>query len=508
MSPEAGRQNPGSRQALPLDDWCNRRLGLTAEQGPTPRQALLRHQCAALANTLGRASNNSLHYSKALGRARAEVFIKRLIKLSSSGYLNETDFLNLLSELPFTTPPELADSPESFLAVPHDDIDGLISIPSSGSSGKMKRVFCSGADLDSTVDFFRNGMRVLLNPEQGERTAMLMSGARPGGTGDLFARAMTALGVTSVITGLPDDEDELFRILEDFNPSCLVGHPAHLFALTRHPRLAKLRPGLRSVLITGDAVPDALAKVVGEALGATAFRHYGLTEIGLGGAVECAYGAGCHLREMDFIAEIVTPEGARLMPDPTKGMTGWGEVVVTTLTRQAMPLIRYRTGDIGRVLTAPCRCGSSLRRLEVMGRASEFLPEPCGADWANGAERAFNAVHSSELDALLCGLDWIKSWRIITAKTQQSSNCRPEHEILICLETLPKAPPAPAAVGKVMELIAPVMSRLDQNAVRVYAVAKAPAFFRCRQTAGSGKRGILRTNSETLRHIAGITVTK
>jgi hypothetical protein len=84
-----------------------------------------------------------------------------------------------------------------------------------------------------------------------------------------------------------------------------------------------------------------------------------MTEMGLGGGLECAAHNGYHLREADLYLEIIDPVSAQPLPDGE-----YGEVVVTTLTRLGMPLIRYRTGDISRFIPGQCLCGSVLRRLE------------------------------------------------------------------------------------------------------------------------------------------------
>ncbi|HOO90690.1 MAG TPA: hypothetical protein PLA74_07685, partial [Syntrophales bacterium] len=89
------------------------------------------------------------------------------------------------------------------------------------------------------------------------------------------------------------------------------------------------------------------------------FNHYGMTEMGLGGGVECEALAGYHIREADLLIEIVDPETGESLHDGE-----WGEIVFTTLTREGMPLIRYRTGDISRFIPAPCPCGTVLKRLE------------------------------------------------------------------------------------------------------------------------------------------------
>jgi len=84
-----------------------------------------------------------------------------------------------------------------------------------------------------------------------------------------------------------------------------------------------------------------------------------MTEMGLGGGVDCEARCGYHLREADMLFEIIDPVSGECLPDGE-----YGEVVFTTLTRRGMPLIRYRTGDVSRFLTEPCPCGTRLRTLE------------------------------------------------------------------------------------------------------------------------------------------------
>jgi len=89
------------------------------------------------------------------------------------------------------------------------------------------------------------------------------------------------------------------------------------------------------------------------------FEHYGMTEMGLGCAVSCPTHEGYHVRESDLYLEIIDPKTGKPVADGV-----WGEVVFTTLTRRAMPFIRYRTGDISRWIEEPCGCGSKLKRLD------------------------------------------------------------------------------------------------------------------------------------------------
>jgi phenylacetate-coenzyme A ligase PaaK-like adenylate-forming protein len=115
---------------------------------------------------------------------------------------------------------------------------------------------------------------------------------------------------------------------------------------------------VRSVLLSTDHAPRAVVAAIEQAWDCRVYNHYGTTEMGLGGGVDCAAHAGLHLREADLLFEIVDPvSGATLAAGEE------GEIVFTTLTREAMPLVRYRTGDLGRFDAEPCHCDSSLRLL-------------------------------------------------------------------------------------------------------------------------------------------------
>ena len=106
------------------------------------------------------------------------------------------------------------------------------------------------------------------------------------------------------------------------------------------------------------------------------FRHWGMTETGYGGAVDCAFHCGCHLREDELLVEVVDP--ATGAPAPAGAL---GEVVVSTLRRRGAPLLRYRTGDLARLIEAPCSCGSALRRLDgFAGRVGAGAPLPSGGE--------------------------------------------------------------------------------------------------------------------------------
>lgn len=118
---------------------------------------------------------------------------------------------------------------------------------------------------------------------------------------------------------------------------------------------------IERALVSGDACPEGVMAALEAALGSKLYPHYGSRECGLGGAVTCPAFEGMHLRENHIIPEIIDSDG-HVLPEGE-----YGELVITTVGLEAMPLIRYRTGDYTRILP-PCPCGSVTRRIDTVSR--------------------------------------------------------------------------------------------------------------------------------------------
>jgi len=271
--------------------------------------------------------------------------------------------LSDIARIPFTTPSDLADDPSGFLAVRQDDVARIVTLRTSGSTGEAKRLFFTEGDLELTVDFFHHGMSTLVRP--GQRVAVLLPGERPDSVGDLLVRGLRRMDVHALAYGPVTDPLHAARAVASYQAHCLVGIPTQVLAVARTRAGAAIGKGIiESILLSTDYVPRAIAETLEEVWGCRVFTHYGMTEMGLGGGVECEALDGYHLREGDLYFEVVDHETGDACSDGAMG-----EVVFTTLTRRGMPLIRYRTGDIARIIPQPCPCGSYLRRMErVRGR--------------------------------------------------------------------------------------------------------------------------------------------
>jgi phenylacetate-coenzyme A ligase PaaK-like adenylate-forming protein len=301
--------------------------------------------------------------------------------------------------LPFTTPEDLRRDPFEFLCVSHTEVVRVVTLQSSGTTGLPKRLFFTEADLEGTVDFFQHGMSTLVSA--GQRVLILMPGESPGSVGDLLVKGLERMGTRGIVHGPVRDPEETIDAILDHRADCLVGIPVQVLSLVRHPACERIQRGfIRSVLLSTDYVPAAIVTDIERTWGCHVYQHYGMTEMGYGGGVECAAHQGYHLRETDLYVEVVDPRTGEVLPE---GVTG--EVVFTTLSRFAMPLIRYRTCGIARFLPELCPCGSVLRRLgKVQGRISNTV-----------ALGPHGRLHMSMLDEAVFAIPEVLDFRVTLA---------------------------------------------------------------------------------------------
>lgn len=323
----------------PLDPWIKQK---------TNTSSLKEWQLAKLNETL------------ALVRAKSPFYRDHF-----AGLPEALSALDQLRQFPFTTPEHIRHNPLRFLCVSQDEIQRVVTLQSSGTTGEPKRIFFTAGDQALTVDFFGVGMSTLV--EAGERVLILLPGEKPGSVGDLLRIGLERIGGHPIPYGMVKDPLHALKVLQDEQPDCLVGTPTQVLGLARRWNGRGKAP--RSALLTTDYVPAAIVKFLGDMWGCKVFNHYGATEMGLGGGVECEALGGYHMREADLYFEIIQPETGEPVPEGE-----FGEVVFSTLTRRGMPLLRYRMGDRSRFIVGECPCGAKLRRMEkVTGRFGGFV---------------------------------------------------------------------------------------------------------------------------------------
>lgn len=324
-----------------LDAWIARTIGI---QGPLTRGALEAYQLRRLGAVVGYVRRHSAFYREHLPPAEIHSF---------------ADF----TALPFTTADDLRQQHQRMLCVDPNDIDRIVTLGTSGSTGKPKRIYFTAADQARTVDYFRHGMEEFVSP--GDRIMSLFPGDSPGSLNNLLGQGLRRVGAELFIFGFPaaDRYLQLIDAISDVRIDSLVGPPSVIGEAARFSAemgmAEALATRIRSVLLSAEYVSEADRRDIETIWRCQVNEHYGMTETGLGGAVSCSALGGYHIWASALYYEIIDPETGQTVPDGEMG-----EIVVTTLEREGMPLIRYRTGDISRFIPGPCPCGSVLPKLE------------------------------------------------------------------------------------------------------------------------------------------------
>ena len=369
--PRKRASSRASFNTIPYDAWMAQRLGVST----LTREVLEAHQLERLNRTLLLARKFSPFYARHL----KDLPVFPLQSLQD------------IRQLPFTTPDDVRDHGASMLCVDQGDISRVVTLSTSGTTGEPKQLQFTPEDQELTLGIFQHSMEQVARP--GEACFVFLPSSTPGGVGDLLCKAIAAMGARPIAWGLISDLQAAAGALAQ-EPSCsVVGIPIQVQALAKYCKEEGLpRPNVHDVLLCTDYVAKAAGQVLRKLWNCPVFEYYGLTEACYAGGMECAAHDGCHLHETDLFVEIVDPEGDAPVPDGQ-----YGEVVITTLMRRGMPLIRYRTGDISRILPSRCRCGSVLRRLEkVAKRLHQPVPLPLG-----------KFLIQSELEEALLPLPWL-----------------------------------------------------------------------------------------------------
>ncbi|MHB8808863.1 MAG: phenylacetate--CoA ligase family protein [Desulfobulbaceae bacterium] len=277
--------------------------------------------------------------------------------------------LDDLRRLPFTTKQDLRDNyPYGLFAVPLRDVVRIHS--SSGTTG-----------LATVVGYTRNDIKNWSNLVARILTAAGVTaddviqiafgyGLFTGGFGLHYGAERLGASVIPISAG---NTKRQIQIMQDFKTTALVCTPSYgliiadtLLEMGINPSGLSLRVGL----FGAEPWSEAMRREIIDKLGITAMDNYGLSEImGPGVAGECRECNGLHINEDHFLVEVIDPQTLEPVPP---GETG--ELVITTLTKEAFPMIRYRTRDLTRLIEEPCPCGRTMRRMQrIMGRSDDML---------------------------------------------------------------------------------------------------------------------------------------
>jgi phenylacetate-coenzyme A ligase PaaK-like adenylate-forming protein len=295
-----------------------------------------------------------------LAREKSRFYARRL-RGTGEPRLKSVEEITLL---PFTEEKDLSRGIDDFMCVPGREISRVVSLFSSGSTGRPKRICFTTDDIGLTVEYFASGMRRVTGP--GGRVMICMSGGSDYGVARLLSDALETFGARPVIYGTVSNPRGAADFMAAEKPDCIVGIPAQVLALAECYGRFYGGKTLTSILLSADYAAESLKQRIRRIFGCPVFNHYGSTEMGYGGALECRPGNGLHVREKDLLFEIMDSSSGQPAPPGEEG-----EIVFTTLTRRGMPLMRYRTGDFSRFIPAPCDCGQTSRRIAPPVRKNE-----------------------------------------------------------------------------------------------------------------------------------------
>ena len=283
----------------------------------------------------------------------------------------ELDSLAQLADLPFTDKSSLRDAyPFGLLRVPVEELARLHA--SSGTHGKPTVVGYTVADLEAWTELMARSMTLA-----GVRRGMLVHNANTYGLftgGHGFHQGAERIGapVLPVSGGFTTRQAML---LHDLGAEVLVATPSYALVIAQAVHDAEIDPAalkLRLGLFGGEPWTEGLRGEIERALpGLRAVNFYGLSEMcGPGVATECLEARdGLHVHEDHFVVEVVDPESGVPVDEGVEG-----ELVFTTLLKEAMPLLRYRTGDIASVTSEPCSCGRTTARIRgLRGRRDDMI---------------------------------------------------------------------------------------------------------------------------------------
>ena len=271
--------------------------------------------------------------------------------------------------LPLTTKQDLRDNyPYGLLTCPTEDLVRLHA--SSGTTGTPTAIFYTENDINTWADLMARCMYMVgIRPSD---TFQNMSGYGlfTGGLGIHYGAER--LGCLTIPAGAGNTKRQI-KLIQDFGVTALHIIPSYALYFAGALEASGIDPETfppRIALIGAEPHTEEIRKKVEEKLHIKAYNSYGLSEMnGPGVAFECEHQNGMHMWEDAFIAEILDPE---TLEPVAEGEVG--ELVLTTLTREGMPIIRYRTKDLTRFIPGQCACGRVHRRIDrIVGRADDMM---------------------------------------------------------------------------------------------------------------------------------------
>lgn len=320
-----------------------------------PREEIKELQLERLRNTLERAYFNVPHYRKVMQEVGFEP--------------EDLKSLDDLRRLPFTTKKDLRDNyPYGMFAVPLSEVVRIHS--SSGTTGKPTVVGYTRNDINVWAEIMARTLTTAGVKKSDVIQNAYGYGLFTGGLGVHYGAERIGATIIPVSGG---NTKRQVMIMKDYGTTVLTSTPSyslHIAETIEEMGISKEELKLRIGIFGAEPWSENMRREIEDRLKLTALDIYGLSEIiGPGVAIECPHKNGLHVQEDHFIVEVIDPKTGEVLPPGEKG-----ELVFTSLTKEALPMIRYRTGDISRLIEEPCPCGrTSVRIGRIEGRTDDMI---------------------------------------------------------------------------------------------------------------------------------------
>ncbi len=312
-------------------------------------------QLRRLQNTVKRAYENVPYYNK---------------RLKDAGVFPEDiETLDDIEKLPFTTKNDLREAyPFGMFAVPDEEIVEVHT--SSGTTGKPVVSGYTSRDLEIWSEVMARALTMGMATRKDRIQNCYGYGLFTGGLGVHYGAQKIGATVIPISAG---NTKRQIEIMQDFGTTVITCTPSYALYLAEVLEKEGVDIGelnLKSGIFGAEMWTEEMRETIEARLGLTALNIYGLTEIiGPGVAMECTEKKGLHIAEDHFYPEIIDPKTGEKLPNGTKG-----ELVLTTLTREGMPVLRFRTKDITALRDGECECGRTLVRMDrITGRSDDML---------------------------------------------------------------------------------------------------------------------------------------
>ena len=280
--------------------------------------------------------------------------------LKSPGYQKKYKNINIgealedMSKIPFLEYYEILSSPFDFLTSPVSEAHYVYF--SSGTLGKPKTLFYSAADFERMA--YQCTRFSMIEEISKSDTVLLILPMSLWITGAITRLGHIGVGATVVPLSLSGSMNTWARIASLIDYTCISSTPSVLIDFASQAPQKEVR----IIETTGEPLPDSVRRKIEQVYKGEVYDAYGLTEAVVG--VECSEHSGFHYFEDSTLIEIVDPESGDVLSEGEEG-----EIVVTSLLQHLMPIIRYRTGDLGYLSKASCECGLCYPRVWVKGRS-------------------------------------------------------------------------------------------------------------------------------------------